>query len=102
MVKYLPEVLNDGFQDVIYTDESTVQLESYRRHSYRKKGQAATLKPRPKHPTKVHVWAGISKQGATRIVIFEGLYLQTGLLPFIQRNYPESHRFMQDNDPKHT
>ena len=109
-VKYLPEVLNHGFQDVIYTDESTVQLESHRRHSYRKKGQPATLKPRPKHPTKVHVWAGISKKGATRIVIFEGIMdatlyikiLQTGLLPFIQRNYPESHRFMQDNDPKHT
>ena len=72
-VKYLPEVLNDGFQDVIYTDESTVQLESHRRHSYRKKGQPATLKPRPKHPTKVHVWAGISKKGATQIVIFEGI-----------------------------
>ena len=69
-VKHLPEVLAGGFDDVIYTDETTVQLESHRRHSYRKKGQPATLKPRPKHPIKVHVWAGISKRGPTPIVIF--------------------------------
>ena len=28
---------------------------------------------RPKHPTKVHVWAGISKRGRTGICIFEGI-----------------------------
>ena len=28
--------------------------------------------------------------------------LGTTLLPFIQDVYPDSHKFMQDNDPKHT
>ena len=51
---------DDSFADVIYTDECTVQLESHRRFCCRKKGEAPRPKPRPKHPVKVHVWAGIS------------------------------------------
>ena len=28
--------------------------------------------------------------------------LDKTLVPFIERVYPEGHKFMQDNDPKHT
>ena len=100
------ENLNNGFENVIWTDETTVQLESHRKHSYRKKGEQP-IKPRPKHPLKLHVWAGINRRGTTPIVVFEGTrnavsILQRSLVPFIQSTYPNSHRFMQDNDPKHT
>ena len=70
----------------------------------------AKLKPTVKHPFKVHVWAGISRFGKTRIMMFTGIMkkefyvhqiLTHGLLPFIQRMCPENHRFQQDNDPKH-
>ena len=65
---------------------------------------------RPKHPLKVHVWAGISMQGRAAICIFEGIMkkelfveiLRSSLLPTIQALYPNGHRLMQDNDPKHT
>ena len=64
---------------------------------------------RPKHPAKVHLWAGISWQGATSVCIFEGimnasLYTETldrTLLPFLKERLPNKHRFMQDNDLKH-
>ena len=66
--------------------------------------------PKPKHPVKVHVWAGISRRGATGICIFEGvmnrwLYIDVldgTLKPFIQSVYSDGHRFMADNGPKHT
>ena len=71
---------------------------------------STVLSDRPKHPTKVHIWAGISKRGRTGICIFEGIMnaelfidiLDKTLLPFIDRVYPEGHKFMQDNDPKHS
>ena len=99
---------NDDLEDVIWSDEISIQLESHRWNAFRKKDQAPKLKPRPKHPVKVHVWAGISKRGATTVCIFEGKILDADfylemlrrhLVPFIQSNFPSTHRFM---DPKHT
>ena len=98
------------FENVIWSDETTVQMESHRRFHCYKKGCKPRYKPRPKHPTKVHVWAGISVRGATGVCIFDGIMdapmytriLETHLIPFIRDVYPLGHRFMQDNDPKHT
>ena len=97
---------HDDFNNVIWSDESSIQLDTHRRYCCRKEEV-----PRPKHPTKVHVWAGISKKGATGIYIFEGIMdaplyceiLTRTLLPFLAEKFPipNSHRFMQDNDPKH-
>lgn len=65
---------------------------------------------RPKHPTKLHIWAGISLRGRTGVCIFEGIMdqllyieiLDKTLLPFVKDVYPDGHRLMADNDPKHT
>lgn len=101
---------DDDFENVIFSDEASIQLETHRKRCYRKKGEKPQNKPRPKHPPKVHVWAGISTRGATNICIFTGIMdaefyvriLNTCLLPFIRDRFDSSdHRFMQDNDPKH-
>ena len=58
---------------------------------------------RPKHPTKVHVWAGISKRGRTGVCSFDGIMkkelyteiLGKTLVPFLQTTFHEGHKFMQ-------
>ena len=97
------------FEDVIYTDITTVQMETHRRTCSYKRGSKPRYEPRPKHPLKVHVWTGISYRGRTVLCIFEGKMnaplfisiLKHSLLPFIKDVYPDGHRFIQDNDPKH-
>lgn len=103
------EVLNGQIEDVLWSDECSVMLECHRRFCWRKKGAPAKLKPRPKHPCKVHVWAGISCQGKTPIVIFDGMLngaglievFKAGLIPYRDQVNSDL-RLMQDNDPKHT
>ena len=90
---------HDNFDNVIWTDESFVQL---KRH-------CQTM--RVKIGREIHVWGGISKRGATHICIFgqtmdATLYikiLEDYLLLFIESHFQGTdYRFMQDNDPKHT
>ena len=100
---------NEKFENIVFTDECTVQLERHSRLCFRKQHQYRVLKPRAKHPVKLHVWGGISSHGATSIVMFSGIMdapryqqiLEAGLLPFLSECFPDGHRFQQDNDPKH-
>ena len=98
------------FDDVIWTDESMIQMESHRKRSFRKQSEPARLAGRAKHPAKVLAWGGISARGATPIVMFNAIMnakvytqiLTAALLPFASERYPDGYRFQQDNDPKHT
>lgn len=46
-LQYSQEAATDnGFEDVLWTDESSIQLECHRRFSYRKMGEPAKPKPR--------------------------------------------------------
>ena len=102
---------NEQFDNVIFTDECSVMMENHSKITFHRKWEQPRVKGRPKHPVKVHIWAGISKQGPTRLMIFEGIMdaefyvteiLTNRLLPFVRQTFPDSYRFQQDNDPKHT
>ena len=43
--QYLHEA-EDGFHDVIWSDESSIQIETHKRYCYRKKGCPPKSKPR--------------------------------------------------------
>jgi hypothetical protein len=64
--------IHDNFNDVIFTDECSVQLHGNKIAVYRLKDSVAPLIPMPKHPYKVNVSAGISRRG-TSILIFDGI-----------------------------
>lgn len=94
---------------MIFSDWSSISLTQYWHTCYRKANEPAKRKPKPKHPLKVHVLAGISKHGATKICIFDGIVdadlfcniIESTLVPFFREKLPE-HRFVLDNDLKHT
>ena len=111
-VEWCQEQIRAGdlrFTNVVWTDECTVQLESHRWMTYHRIGEAARLKPHPKHPHKIHIWGGILARGATKVVMLSDIMnatrytdiLSTGLVPFLKEVYPDGHRFQQDNDPKY-
>ena len=65
------QLLNkDDFSNVIFTDESSVQLEQHSKICFRKRLQPRNL---PKQPVKIHIWGGISVRGATRLIMFSGI-----------------------------
>ena len=74
-LQWAKEFLHDDFHDVVWTDETTVQLQSHKRFCCRKMTELPRPKPRPKHPVEVHVWGGISWNGRTKLVIFEGIII---------------------------
>jgi len=103
--------VNEDFNNVIFSDECTIQLEHHGRLCFRKRKEPRKLKPRAKHPAKLHIWGAISARGAARVVMFTGIMdavryadiLNASLVPFIADRFSDSggHRFQMDNDPKH-
>ena len=69
-LKFAQENKEMTFDDIIYTDETTVQIETHRRTCSYKKGCKPRYKQKPKHPLKVYVWVGISHRGKAGLFIF--------------------------------
>ena len=58
-LKWAKDNEDTSFNNVIFTDETTVQMETQRCTSCYK----TCYKPKPTHPVKLHVWGGISNCG---------------------------------------
>lgn len=97
----------DKFEQDIFIGKTT--LKPFLASLNQLKGQ--TPDPtQPRQQTTLHLWGAISRKGASPLQIFDGplttaMYLETlleNVVPFIAENYPEGHRFHQDNNPKHS
>ena len=75
---------NDDFDDVILTDESSIQMEWHGKIKFHRWWEPLRQKGVPKHPYKVHV------DGCS---IFVETILRKTLLPFISTHFPKGHRF---------
>ena len=104
---------DNQFSDSIFIDESNVQINKNASSIWYKVISGETrlgLIEKYKHAASVHILGGISRKGATSLVIFQGtldskkfekLQLQL-LVPFIRSSYPEHRRLHMDNAPVHT
>jgi len=98
--------VSEQFENVIFSDECTIQLEHHGCLCFRKKKEPRKLKPRAKQ---LHVWGAISSRAAAPIVMFSGIMdavcygdiLDASLVPFIANRFSGGHRYQIDNDPKH-
>ena len=88
--------LDDTFDDVIWTDEISVQLEAHQRFCYRKEGMKPRPKPRPKHPIKVHVWAGINKKVPLMFAFLRGKWM-----PHCSVRFYKEHSYLLSNTSFH-
>ena len=79
--------LHDNFDDAIFSDETTVQLDTHHRRCYRKEGEKPRLKLRPKRPTKVHVWGGISKKVQHQYVFLKEPWMQHCFVKYSEGHY---------------
>ena len=78
--------VNDALDNIIFTDECSVQLHNNKTTSYRRKGMLTPYMGKPKHPLKVHVWGGISRKGRTEIIIFDGIMKSNFFVEEILKN----------------
>ncbi len=77
---------NDTLDDIIFTDESSIQLHHNKQTTYRLTDAPNPSLPKPKHPLKVHVWGGISRRGQTMCIIFDGIWKKnSSRMPYWRR-----------------
>ncbi len=102
--EHLQEAISGNFQDVLWSDESSVMLAVTRKGLNRNRSQVScsinnkqirhestciviSSCIRAKHPCKVHIWAGISYEGKTDYY-FKGKMNATGYINVLENSLP--------------
>ena len=103
---------NEQFNHTVFIDESTIQMGRSASRTWFKvlpHENQFGLVGRFKQPGKVNVIGGISRDGATTLLTFEGKMDGPGfemmlnfLLPFLNERMPNFHILHMDNAPQHT
>lgn len=111
-VEWCNQVTDINWDQVIFSDESTFILKSYKR-KYWTTGIHRKVLRFVKHPQKIHVWGCFCSSGFGRLYIFKenldsnkliNIY-KKALLPSIKKfgfQHNNDCWFQEDNDPKHT
>ena len=108
-IAWCKEMKGFDWSKTFFTDECSVWLDSGRVNVWTKNGQPIIL-PTFKHPSKVHLWGGISLMGTTHLKIFtenfnQAVYISTlseCLIEEAKGKYGESWVLQEDNSPVHT
>lgn len=100
-------ISKDTYPNVVYVDESTVEMCSSGRLVFNQHGsnldRLPAKSPKPKHSYKVNLWGGISYREPTDICVFTGIMdseiyqniLEDNLLPFTSVKFPDGFRLYQ-------
>ena len=83
-VEFCQNLLASGetFHNIIFTDETMIQLVPAKRKIFHKKGDKRKYRPKPKHQTKVYLWEGISKKVPPNVLFLLTLWMVNGIHAF--------------------
>ena len=98
-----------NWNNIIFTDESTIKLGANRERYWKKRRSRIYLR-KQKYPGKIHIWGSFTSAGFGKIILFQqnlnaekmvSIY-KKGILEFYTNIGRSNYRLLEDNDPKHT
>jgi len=110
-LKWARENRNRSWDNIIFSDETTIRLNVYRKKVWHRAGRRVVVRT-VKHPAKLNIWGCMSSKGFGKIFTFTSnldrfkmveIYNKT-LLPSILKFGGSNTDWIlqEDNDPKHT